>query len=172
MARRRYFINARKGREYEGKSFNLSLSNLIFRLRKFRHIVNECLDEVMLNNGDMFADAVRYQLQEGFNGKGIPIASYRPYAPYTRRVKKAKRQPVDRVTLRDTGWFYRSLHLKKRVGFFAVIPVGQPEDKVTELMGKYGQEVLRVSDENLKYLLQEIKEQLVERLKNKLLYED
>ena len=57
-----------------------------------------------------------------------------PYRPYTKKVKAQNGQPFDRVTLRDTGSFYRSIRYKvedKTLRAYSLDPKYKPLD------GKY-----------------------------------
>jgi signal peptidase I len=47
------------------------------------------------------------QINQGFRADGTPILP--SYTQYTIQIKRAKGQPYDRVTLQDTGDFYRGI---------------------------------------------------------------
>lgn len=153
------------------KSFNLSLRNLTYRLRKFSDI----LDEELYYLIDKYSDVIIAMVTEnqlyglGENGKRVPIASYAPYAPRTIKKKIRKGQPFDRVTLRDTGKFYESFIVVPGAKGFSI----QAKDfKAKYLIPKYGDTIMRLSDDNLKRLLHEyIRPELVKRLKEKLINE-
>lgn len=49
---------------------------------------------------------------KGVNRLGVRIDEYQPYRPLTIQVKIEKRQPYDRVTLKDTGEFYDSFYVE------------------------------------------------------------
>lgn len=155
----------------KGKSFNLTLTNLIYRLRKFKDIVYDEINDFMVDVPvqKYIADSIREQLESGYNGNDEFIADYRPYKLSTIKKKIKKRQPIDRVTLRDTGTFHRSLYVKRIAGGFAVMS----DDKIVgHLQAKYKPSILRLSNKNLNKLLQDIiRPHLVKRLKERL-YED
>ena len=154
------------------KVFNLSLRNLTYRLRKFRDILDEELSKIIEENADVITSMIsENQLYElGETGKKVPIASYAPYAPRTIKKKIRKGQPYDRVTLKDTGKFYESFIVVTTHDGFSI----QAKDfKAKYLIPKYGETILRLSDENLKILLHEyIRPKLVQRLKERLINED
>jgi hypothetical protein len=146
--------------------FNGTLKNLIWRLRKYRLILDEELRSEILEHSDVIIDMiVNEQLYEqGINGMGVEIMSYRPYTRTTVKIKHKKGQPFNRVTLRDKGDFYNSLHVKfDDNGFY----VTSTDEKAPELLAKYGTTVLRLTDENLSILLDKyIKPALRERFKH------
>ena len=152
----------------KGKSFNLSLTNLIYRLRRFDDIVRDELGEIMFDKELIIKDMVVNQqlYKQGINGQGEFIMDYEPYKPRTIKNKKKKGQPYNRVTLRDTGDFYRSIHLKRVAGGYGLVASDWKADK---LLKKYRPTVLRLTNENLNILLREyIRPELVKRLKQRL----
>lgn len=151
------------------KSFNLSIKNLLFRLRKFDAVLNAELRNEIFDNEDLIIRMViENQLYEkGIEGRGIEISSYMPYRPRTIIRKRKKGQPTNRVTLKDTGEFYRSLHLEMDSdGFY----IKSDDDKAQYLLKKYGTTIFRLTNENLSYLIREkIRPSLSNKLKNKIL---
>src|SRR5574344_1599685 len=81
--------------------YNASIRNLVYRLRKFKPVLESALKEEVENYADFLTDAVRIQLDMGLDGYYDKIEP--PYAPRTVKNKIRKGQPTDRVTLRDTG---------------------------------------------------------------------
>lgn len=66
----------------------------------------ECIE----NNADTLADYNREQLFQGERTDGTPIEPV--YRPLTRIIKQQKGQPIDRVTVKDTGAFYRGINVQ------------------------------------------------------------
>lgn len=153
------------------QKFNLSLLNLIYRLRKFRDILREELDDIMLSDkvASALIECIHEQLyQQGINGKGEFIMDYQPYRPKTIKKKRRKGQPYDRVTLHDKGDFYRSMKLQRIAGGFGVV-ASDDSVKVDKLLKRYKPTILRLTNENLNWLLQElVRPELVRRLKQRL----
>lgn len=90
------------------------------------------------------------QLYEyGVNSLGIRIDTYRPYSPYTVKVKSQKGQPYDRVTLRDTGEFHRSFEVEFGPDSFYITAT---DWKVQDLVEKYGGRIFGLIGENKKEL--------------------
>lgn len=82
--------------------------------------------------------------QRGQDGKAID--SYDSYSPVTIAIKRQKGQPTDRVTLRDTGDFHRSITAKVTGGTMEIVADDWKADK---LMDRYGDGILNLSDEHL-----------------------
>lgn len=122
------------------KAFNDKLTNGTY----IRAIIEE-------NDGyiiDMNAEQQLYE--QGVNTYGVKIMDYKPYQPLTIRIKREKGQPVDRVTLRDTGDFQSSFYLEVGNEQFEI----KANDwKTDDLIKKYGREILGLTDENLSELI-------------------
>jgi len=151
--------------------FNASIRNLVYRLRKFKDILNDELkNEIMKHEDVIIQMVVRDQLyDQGIEGRGISIMSYQPYTARTMQIKQRKGQPYDRVTLRDTGEFYSSLHVEfDDDGFY----VTSTDDKAKYLLARYGKTIFRLTNQNFTELLRNyIRPELQQKLKEKILYD-
>ena len=146
--------------------YNTSLRNLVYRLRNFKEILDDELTDEILNNEPLIIEMIQGQLYSGEDGYTKSI--YPPYAPRTVAKKIKKGQPFDRVTLRDTGEFYKSLHVAFDGDGFYIASVEQELSEI--LKAKYGNAILRLSDENLNILIRRyIRPSLIEKLKAKIL---
>ena len=149
--------------------FNASLRNLTYRLRKFKDILSEELKNEIMRYEDVIIQMVtENQLyDQGIEGRGIFIMDYQPYTARTIQIKQRKGQPYDRVTLRDTGEFYKSLHVEfDDDGFY----VTSTDDKAKYLLARYGTTIFRLTNENFSELLHNyIRPSLRERIKERLL---
>lgn len=147
--------------------YNLSIRNLAYRLRKFKDVLHQELAEEIKSNEPIITEMVRMQLHAGTDGYTSSIQP--PYTARTIKNKIKKGQPVDRVTLRDTGDFYKSLRVEfDEDGFYIT---STDEDLMNLLKEKYGSPILRLSDSNMSILLHEfirpsLKEKLKEYLQN------
>lgn len=110
---------------------------------------------------------VQDQLYEsGINRNSEKLDDRNPYADITIEVKMAKRQPYNRVTLRDEGDFHRSFKVDARHNEFEIYAT----DIKTEILAeKYGTEIFGLTDDNLnefiwEYMLPELQKQLIENL--------
>jgi hypothetical protein len=68
-------------------------------------------------------------------------------------IKKAKGQPTDRVTLRDTGDFESSFYLDVEDTYFEITAA---DFKTEKLMHKYGKDISGLNEENLRILIWDV----------------
>lgn len=121
------------------------------------------IDEVISKVDDVVAqsvikndDAIIYmntQLQlynEGIDSKGNDLI---PYKPYTVFEKQLSNQPFDRTTLKDTGSFYRGFRVQV---ISNTLFITSTDEKTSELMGKYGNDIFGLTKENQVTLFDEI----------------
>ena len=134
-----------------------AIDNMIARLKAFQKLAPVLTMDIMMENEhiiiDMNMEEQLYML--GINSENIPIMRYEPYSPATIFIKNEKRQPTDRVTLRDTGDFHSGGYLE-RVDEFTV-EIKSSDIKSDELQDRYGKEILGLTDDNM----DEIKEHYI-----------
>ena len=147
------------------KRYNATLRNLEYRLRAFKDSLPTLLEDIVRDKEDVIVSAIADDqlYRRGINGKGKKIMGYMPYTATTVRIKKKKGQPTTRVTLRDTGDFHNSMFVVfDAEGFY----VTASDDKTSELIEKYGDEIFRLTDKNLTRIIRShIRKELVKRLK-------
>lgn len=68
------------------------------------------------------------------------------YSAKTKRIKQAKGQPTNRVTLKDTGGFYRSFAIRNTADGFEIVANTIKEDG--DLAERWGKEILGLTDES------------------------
>lgn len=142
--------------------YNASIKNLVYRLRKFKPVLEDALKEEIERYQDFITDSIRIQLDMGIDGYYDEIRP--PYAPRTIKRKIKKGQPTDRVTLKDTGKFYDSLYLEFDEGGFRIL---SNDEKAKYLIAKYGSPILRVDNEDFnRFLRFYIRPALAERMKD------
>lgn len=141
--------------------YNTSIKNLVYRLRKFKEILDEELANEIMQNEGIILDMIHDQLYSGVDGYNLNLQP--PYAPSTIRRKIRKGQPTDRVTLKDTGDFYESLYIASDENGFYVASTDQKLYNI--LRSKYGNPILRLTDENLNELIRNhIRPSLTEKM--------
>jgi hypothetical protein len=123
--------------------------------------VDEFFVKISNENKHWIEDENIKQLRTGKDADGKDIEP--PYTLFTVRLKQAKGQEADFVTLEDTGKFYRGITAEINTKGFSMI--GQ-DSKTGELMMKYGDRIIGISAQsidNLKvdlylpYLVEEIR---------------
>ena len=145
--------------------FNTTLRNLEYRLRAFKNSLPELLEEVVHDKEDVIIAAITNDqlYRRGVNGRDEKIMDYMPYRPSTIRKKQKKGQPTTRVTLKDTGDFYKSIFVVfDSEGFY----ITSNDDKAKYLVKKYGEPIFRLTNKNLTRILRShIRKELVKRIK-------
>ena len=84
--------------------------------------------------------------EKGINSQGVSIADYKPYTPFSVKIKKEKGQPTGRVTLRDEGDFHLSFYLAISDD---EMEIKASDEKVGSLSRKYGESILGLTESNL-----------------------
>ena len=113
---------------------------------------------------DLNAEEQLYE--QGVNNLGVSISDYAPYSPVTIEIKKAKGQPINRVTLRDEGDFESSFFLEVGQNQFEI---KASDWKTEELIKKCGRQILGLTNENIEKLIWDfIYPDLLSKLKNEL----
>ena len=93
-------------------------------------------DAVQENDKELVEINRQKQLYEkGINAEGVEIWDYRPYKPSTQKKKAGKGQPYDRVTLKDTGKFYKGMLLKVKGDEY---DIDSTDETTRYLKDKYG----------------------------------
>lgn len=100
---------------------------------------------------------------KGVNRLGVRIDEYQPYRPLTIQVKIEKRQPYDRVTLKDTGEFYDSFYVDTAEDRFYI---KASDEKTNWLIKKYGAEIFGLTNDSLAEFINDyVKDEAYNRVK-------
>lgn len=100
---------------------------------------------------------------KGVNRLGVRIDEYQPYRPLTIQVKIEKRQPYDRVTLKDTGEFYDSFYVDTAEDRFYI---KASDGKTNWLIKKYGAEIFGLTNDSLAEFINDyVKDEAYNRVK-------
>lgn len=110
-------------------------------------------ERIILSNSEKILDLNRdAQLYEkGITSEGNLL--FPPYANITRQIKANKLQPINRVTLFDTGDFYRGFDIRINYPIFSIYSTDQ---KSSDLMDKYGSDIFGLTVENQRKVNYEI----------------
>lgn len=142
------------------------LKDLILRLKNFELVIFEAIKTALEDNEHIVVEmnSEDQLFEKGITRTGEFIGDYAPYRPFTIEVKRLKGQPTDRVTLRDEEDFHRSFELILHEDSFEIIATDR---KTKELMFKYGEEILGLTDENFRDLARYyIAPQILKAIKN------
>jgi hypothetical protein len=143
------------------------ITTLLDRVKK----VKEALDtgriakEIVRDNDNTLIDmnAQDQLFAKGVNRLGVRIDEYRPYSPSTIKVKIKKRQPYDRVTLKDTGEFYDSFYVETSEDRFYI---KASDEKTVWLIKRYGVEIFGLTNESLAEFINDyVKDEAAKKVK-------
>ena len=111
---------------------------------------------------DFLIDVLQDQLfTTGEDGNGLSLGEY---SPVTVKIKTAKGQPTDRITLKDTGAFYNSYEIDPFEGGFFINADGIKED--TDLFFRYGDDILKPNQETTILIAEYYEQRLFEYWEN------
>lgn len=134
--------------------YNMSLRNLEYRLRAFQEQLPQLLEDTVMSQKDSILTLVKVQLyRHGIDGSGRFIMDYAPYSPRTIANKKRKGQATDRVTLYNTGAFYKGFKLVPTGDGFSITSDDYKTDK---LVAKYGPRIFRLTDKNFNFVVRHL----------------
>lgn len=134
-------------------------------MNPFRRAIQKLEKATGLNPNDLFLEAVGKHEEEliihlntrgeptsqlfvdGINSLGETLESIGGgYSDVTIEIKKEKGQPIDRVTLLDTGKFYDSFKITRTKD--SLIIEADPIKDQTNLFDEWGRDILGITDEN------------------------
>lgn len=144
------------------------LESLKSRLRSWTEIDVPYIVQKIADMNDI-KDAIIYlntekQLYEGKDKLGQDLDGIGgDYSPFTKDLKTALGQPIDRVTLRDTGTFYESFEVTSFNNYIEI--TANPFKDGTDLQKRWGFNIIGLNEENKQWLINEIKSRLLDEIK-------
>lgn len=139
-------------------------------IEKFKKVgeeldTGEIAKKIVRDNDNILIDmnAQDQLYAKGANRLGVRIDEYQPYRPLTIQVKIEKRQPYDRVTLKDTGEFYDSFYVETAEDRFYI---KASDEKTNWLIKKYGAEIFGLTNDSLAEFINDyVKDEAYNRVK-------
>lgn len=130
----------------------------------------KAMEEVQNNLPDLVLDQIKNYETEilGLNTddqlfqKGVDSQEKRiepGYTPFTVSIKRQKGQPINRVTLKDTGDFHKSFAVEYFPDSFAIVA---DDPKTKKIEKKYGKDVTGLTDENIQEVIEIVRGDLIE----------
>lgn len=143
------------------------ISGLINKFKKVGEELDtgEIAKKIVRDNDNILIDmnAQDQLYAKGVNRLGVRIDEYQPYRPLTIQVKIEKRQPYDRVTLKDTGEFYDSFYVETAEDRFYI---KASDEKTNWLIKKYGAEIFGLTNDSLAEFINDyVKDEAYNRVK-------
>jgi hypothetical protein len=107
--------------------------------------------------------------QKGEDSRGIRLDVIGGgYTEFTQAIKRSNNQPINRVTLNDTGEFYGSWKVTTE-GSSTIVITADPIKDDTNLFDRWGEEIVGLQDESLLILIDTIINEFVEDTKIEIL---
>ena len=134
---------------------------------KFKQLdLIELTRQICENLEEVIVDMNTSQLYEkGIGSNEVELPT--PYAPFTIQYKRTEGQPVDRITLKDSGDFHNSFYVKYEKEQFSLWAT---DGKTEQLVKEWGRYIFGLTKENLKLLIEkDVKPQLLELIRKSLL---
>lgn len=126
------------------------MNQLIQLIDKFQTLpIPQMIRETIEENASIIEDKQIAQLDAGTYPDGGPILP--EYTDFTIEIKKIKGQPYDKVTLHDTGDFYRGIKLDLESDSFTL---DSSDSKTGDLVDKYG-DIFGLSEQSKQELIDE-----------------
>lgn len=143
------------------------ISGLIDKFKKVGEELDtgEIAKKIVRDNDNILIDMNEQDqlYAKGVNRLGVRIDEYQPYRPLTIQVKIEKRQPYDRVTLKDTGEFYDSFYVETAEDRFYI---KASDEKTNWLIKKYGAEIFGLTNDSLAEFINDyVKDEAYNRVK-------
>ncbi len=141
--------------------FNMGPVQFLNKIRKID--VDEASRTAIENTTTRLIDVQQKQLFQGLKSDDTEIVP--PYAPFTVREKTRKGQPIDRVTLRDTGSFYSGIGVDVGMDKFTI---ESADSKSQSLQQRYGTQVFGLGTAAKENYIRILKPQLIKVLKQQM----
>lgn len=146
----------------------MRIDTFIQGIKEFQENISSYIQEyLVLREVDIVDLNVHNQLfDQGVNADGVKLWDIAPYKVQTILHKKEIGLPSNRVTLYETGDFYKSVIVRFFDDAFELIANNW---KVEELQRKYGENILGLTQESMEILIETgLSEFLVTKLREKL----
>ena len=146
----------------------------LFMLESVKDILNKAinLDEVKawyfaididLQNNIIKLNTIDQLFNEGIDSLGDSLGEY---SPFTVELKQAKGQPTDRITLKDTGDFYKTFKVEVKDDSFLINANPIKED--TNLFDDFGSEIVGLTEDNQKKISKTILDNTIKYIRKQL----
>lgn len=138
-----------------------ALINLVNRFKRLDvdKIIDSILNTVAFKEFIIDLNTEDQLFKDGINSLGVTLESIGgSYSPFTVVIKQGKGQPTDRVTLKDSGDFYKTFRVD--ITTDAIIIDANPIKDDTNLFSEWGEDILGLTDENLQLLINKLRDEL------------
>jgi hypothetical protein len=133
-------------------------------------IIQSILQEPDLQKAIIYKNTIDQLFERGEDSLGRKLEDVGgSYSPYTIMKKLEKGQPFDRVTLKDTGEYYDSYRIVAPSGADYIMIITNPIKEGKNIEQEWGGYIVGLNQENKQWLIDEVRERFVPKLKEALL---
>lgn len=132
----------------------------------YHEIIQQALQDKYIQDEIIRLNTLDQLFDKGENSLGIRLENEGGiYSQITINRKSQLGQPFDHITLKDTGAFYQSFEVIANTGeTYATIKANSIKDG-KDILDRWGVEVIGLNPENTQWLRNEIKNWIIERIK-------
>jgi len=132
----------------------------------YHEIIQQALQDKSIQDEIIRLNTLDQLFDKGENSLGIRLEDVGgEYSKMTISYKIIRGQPADRITLKDTGEFYQSFEIIANTGDKYAKIWANPIKNDKDILKRWGVEVLGLNEENTQWLRDEIKNRIIERIK-------
>lgn len=132
-------------------------------------LIQEILQEPELQKEIIYFNTIDQLFEKGEDKLGRKLADVGgEYSPFTVMTKLKKGQPINRVTLKDTGDYYDSYRISAPTGADYIIFITNPIKDGKDIEFEWGGFVVGLNRENTQWLINEVKTKLIPKIKTAL----
>jgi hypothetical protein len=141
-----------------------TVDDVLDKVKKVQEDLTFHAGEAMHDTAKEYVALQQDQMFSGLTESGDSILP--AYTKRTVEIKKKKGQPYDRVTLKDTGAFYKDMFLDVRESEFVI---DSADPKSGALQKKYGKEIFGLTESNQSdYIDKNLEDKFQQRIQNAL----
>ena len=119
--------------------------------------------DIDLQNNIIKLNTIDQLFNEGIDSLGDSLGEY---SPFTVELKKAKGQPTNRITLKDTGDFYKTFKVEVKDDSFFINANPIKEDN--NLFDDFGSEIVGLTEDNQKKISKTILDNTIKYIRKQL----
>jgi len=119
--------------------------------------------DIDLQNNIIKLNTIDQLFNDGIDSLGDSLGEY---SPFTVELKKAKGQPTDRITLKDTGDFYKTFKVEVKDDSFFIN--ANPIKDDNNLFDDFGSEIVGLTEDNQKKISKTILDNTIKYIRKEL----
>lgn len=129
-------------------------------------IIQSILMDEEVQKRIIYLNTIDQLFERGENSLGEQLGDYRPYT-IMKKIEKGQR--YDHVTLNDSGEYYKSYRIIAQSGVDYIMFVTNPIKDGKDIEQQWGGYIVGLNTENTQWLIDEVRERFIPKLKAALL---